>query len=48
MLEIRWEWIAAAVLTLLLIGYAVYQRRCWLCDDDQDTTEEKRDERHRQ
>ncbi|HEX3558661.1 MAG TPA: hypothetical protein VHU19_05630 [Pyrinomonadaceae bacterium] len=36
MLEISWEWLGLSGLLLLLVGYAVYQRRCWLGDDDSD------------
>jgi hypothetical protein len=36
MLEIKWEWVVLFGLLLLLLGYAAYQKRCWLCDDAED------------
>jgi hypothetical protein len=45
MLEIRWEWVALALLLLVLLGYVAYQRYCWMCDGDDDKGEEAKDGR---
>ena len=39
--EISWEWVALVGLLLLLVGYAAYQRHCWLCDEDDSDVEGK-------
>jgi len=44
MLEVNWDWVALFGLLLLLLGYAAYRKRCWLCEDTDDTGEEKRNE----
>ena len=40
MLGDGWDWVLLIVVLILLIGYVIYQRFCWLCDGYED--EERR------
>lgn len=43
MLAINSDWVVLFVVLATLVGFVLYQRRCWLCDDEE--AEERRSER---